>query len=116
KAICKKLKEDNNLEYKPSEIIISNGGKHSLYNALLAILNPGDEVIFSIPYWVSYPELVMIAGGVPVKIPTTEDKEFKFSSNDLDKYLTDKTKAVILNSPSNPTGSVYTKSELEEIA
>lgn len=116
KAICKKLKEDNGIEYKPSEIIVSNGGKHSLYNALLAILNPGDEVIFSIPYWVSYPELVMIAGGVPVMIPTTEDREFKFSSTDLDKYLTDKTKAVILNSPSNPTGSVYKKSELADIA
>jgi aspartate aminotransferase len=116
KAICKKLKDDNGLEYKPSEIIISNGGKHSLYNALLAILNPGDEVIFSIPYWVSYPELVMIAGGNPVMIPTSEENEFKFSSKDLDSFLTDKTKAIILNSPSNPTGSVYSKAELQDIA
>ena len=116
KAICKKLKDENGLEYKTSEIIISNGGKHSLYNALLAILNPGDEVIFSIPYWVSYPELVMIAGGNPIMIPTTEENEFKFSSKDLDSFLTDKTKAIILNSPSNPTGSVYTKAELQDIA
>lgn len=116
KAICKKLKDDNGLEYKSSEIIISNGGKHSLYNALLAILNPGDEVIISIPYWVSYPELVMIAGGNPVMIPTSEENEFKFSSKDLDSFLTDKTKAIILNSPSNPTGSVYSKAELLDIA
>lgn len=115
-AICKKLKEDNGLEYKPSEIVVSNGGKHSLYNALMAILNPGDEVIFSAPYWVSYPELVMIAGGEPVILPTTEEKEFKFSSADLDKYKTDKTKAVIINSPSNPTGSVYSRDELQDIA
>ncbi len=115
-AICKKLKADNNLDYKPSEIIVSNGGKHSLYNALMAILNPGDEVIFSIPYWVSYPELIMIAGGEPVMLQTSEDKEFKFSSKDLDTVKTDKTKAVILNSPNNPTGSVYTDEELQDIA
>ncbi|HCO18917.1 MAG TPA: aspartate aminotransferase, partial [Tissierellales bacterium] len=115
-AICKKLKEDNGLEYKPTEIVVSNGGKHSLYNALMAILNPGDEVIFSAPYWVSYPELVMIAGGEPVIIPTFEGKEFKFNSADLDKYKTDKTKALIINSPSNPTGSVYSREELQDIA
>lgn len=116
KAICKKFKDENGLEYKPSEIIISNGGKHSLYNALMAILNPGDEVIFSIPYWVSYPELVMISGGEPVLLQTSEENEFKFSSKDLDTVKTDKTKAIILNSPSNPTGAVYTREELQDIA
>ena len=116
KAICKKFKDENGLEYKPSEIIISNGGKHSLYNALMAILNPGDEVIFSIPYWVSYPELVMISGGEPVLLQTSEANEFKFSSKDLDTVKTDKTKAIILNSPSNPTGAVYTREELQDIA
>ncbi|MDY0234492.1 MAG: pyridoxal phosphate-dependent aminotransferase [Gudongella sp.] len=115
-AICKKLESDNGLIYKPSEIIISNGGKHSLYNALMAILNPDDEVMFGIPYWVSYPELVNIAGGIPVMIETIEENEFKFSSKDLEKYRTDKTKAIILNSPSNPTGAVYNKSELQDIA
>ncbi len=116
KAICKKFKDENGLDYKPSEIIVSNGGKHSLYNALMAILNPGDEVIFSIPYWVSYPELVMIAGGIPVLLETKEENEFKFSSKDLESVKTDKTKAIILNSPSNPTGAVYSKAELEDIA
>ncbi len=115
-AICKKFEIDNSLIYKPSEIIISNGGKHSLYNALMAILNPGDEVIFSVPYWVSYPELVKIAGGKPVMIKTLEEGEFKFSSKELEAHLTDKTKAIIINSPSNPTGAVYNKEELEDIA
>ena len=115
-AICEKLKRDNNLDYKSSEIIVSNGGKHSLFNALMAILNPGDEVIFSIPYWVSYPELIMIAGGEPVMLKTNEKQGFKFNSSDLDKVKTDKIKAVILNSPNNPTGSVYTKEELQDIA
>jgi len=116
KAICKKFKEDNNLEYTPSQIVVSNGGKHSIYNALMAILNPNDEVIFSIPYWVSYPEMVSIAGGTPVMIKTTEENGFKFNSNDLEKVKTEKTKAIIINSPNNPTGSVYTKEELEDIA
>lgn len=115
-AICNKFKLENNLDYNPSEIIVSNGGKHSLYNALMAILNPGDEVILSIPYWVSYPELIKIVGGEPVMIKTREENEFKFSSLDLDSVKTEKTKAIILNSPNNPTGSVYTKDELQDIA
>lgn len=115
-AICKKFELDNGLIYKPSEIIISNGGKHSLYNALMAILNDGDEVMFSIPYWVSYPELVNIAGGKPVMIKTLEENGFKFSSKELELHRTDKTKAIIINSPSNPTGAVYNKEELEDIA
>ena len=115
-AVIKKLEIDNNLIYKLSEIIISNGGKHSLFNALMAILNPGDEVMFGIPYWVSYPELVNIAGGTPVMIKTLEENNFKFSSKELEAHRTDKTKAIIINSPSNPTGAVYNKKELEDIA
>lgn len=116
KAICGKLKEDNGLEYKPSNIIVSSGAKHSIHNALMAILNPGDEVIFAVPYWVSYPELVTLADGVPVYIETKEENEFKFNVEDLNRVLTEKTKAIILNSPSNPTGAIYTKDELKAIA
>lgn len=115
-AICKKLKDDNGLEYSSENIIVSSGAKHSIYNALMAILNPGDEVIFSVPYWVSYPEMVKLADGVPVYIETLEENDFKFSVEDLKRVQTDKTKAIILNSPNNPTGSVYNKEELEEIA
>lgn len=116
KAICEKFKVDNNLDYKAENIIISNGGKHSIYNALLAILNPGDEVIIGVPYWVSYPELVNIAGGTPVYIKTKEENDFKFGVKELNDVKTDKTKAIILNSPSNPTGAIYTEEELCEIA
>lgn len=116
KAICKKLKADNGLEYKPSNIIISSGAKHSIHNALMAILNPGDEVIFAVPYWVSYPELVRLADGIPVYIETEEKNDFKFNVDDLNRVLTNKTKAIILNSPSNPTGSIYTEEELRDIA
>ncbi|MBU5254822.1 pyridoxal phosphate-dependent aminotransferase [Tissierella praeacuta] len=116
KAICAKLKKDNGLEYKTNNIIISSGAKHSIHNALMAILNPGDEVIFAVPYWVSYPELVRLADGVPVHIETKEENDFKFNIDDLNKALTNKTKAIILNSPSNPTGSIYTEEELRKIA
>ncbi|WP_353095239.1 pyridoxal phosphate-dependent aminotransferase [Tissierella praeacuta] len=116
KAICEKLKRDNGLEYKTNNIIISSGAKHSIHNALMAILNPGDEVIFAVPYWVSYPELVRLADGVPVHIETKEENDFKFNVDDLNKVLTNKTKAIILNSPSNPTGSIYTEEELRNIA
>ncbi|MGO1712868.1 MAG: pyridoxal phosphate-dependent aminotransferase, partial [Senegalia sp. (in: firmicutes)] len=115
-AICNKLKRDNNLEYSSKNIIISDGAKHSLFNALLAILNPGDEVIIPVPYWVSYPELVKLADGTPVEVKTPENNGFKYSIDDLNSALSDKTKAIILNSPSNPTGTIYTKSELEDIA
>lgn len=114
-AICRKLKAENNLEYASENIIVSNGAKHSIYNALMAILNPGDEVIFSIPYWVSYPEMVKIADGVPVYIETKEENDFKFTVKDLEKIKTKKTKAIIINSPNNPTGSVYSKEELTAI-
>lgn len=116
KAICQKFKNDNKLDYNPNNIIISNGGKHSIYNALLAILNPGDEVIVGVPYWVSYPELISIAGGVPIYIETVEDNDFKYNVADLEKVKTDRTKAIILNSPSNPTGAIYKEEELVEIA
>lgn len=116
RAICNKLKNDNNLDYNPSNIIISNGAKHSIYNALMAIINPGDEVIIGIPYWVSYPELVKLSDGVPVYIKTNEEKDFKFDINDLENVKTSKTKAIILNTPNNPTGTVYNKNELREIA
>lgn len=116
KAVCEKLKVENNLQYKPSNIIISNGAKHSIYNALMAILNPGDEVIFSVPYWVSYPDLVRIADGVPIYIETKEENEFKFNVKDLEQVQTSRTKAIIINSPNNPTGSIYSKDELKTIA
>ncbi|MEJ8553274.1 pyridoxal phosphate-dependent aminotransferase [Tepidibacter sp. Z1-5] len=115
-AICKKLKVDNELSYNPKEIIVSNGAKHSLYNIFQAICNPEDEVIISSPYWVSYPELVKMAGAKPILIECEEDNDFKYNINDLKKNITNKTKAIILNSPSNPTGSVYTLDELKEIA
>lgn len=115
-AICKKFVNDNNIEYKPSQIVISNGAKQCLYNALMAICNPQDEVIVPIPYWVSYPELVKLADGVPVYIETKEEDNFKYTKAALLNAITDKTKAIILNSPNNPTGVVYTKEELEMVA
>lgn len=115
-AICEKLKRDNNLEYDNSNILISSGAKHSIFNAFYAILNPGDEVIIPVPYWVSYPEFVKVVGGIPVLVKTTEDNGFKYTKECLESAITKKTKAIILNSPSNPTGTVYTKAELEMIA
>lgn len=116
KAVCEKLKNENGLDYKPSNIIISNGAKHSIYNSLMAILNPGDEVIIGVPYWVSYPDLVKIADGVPVFLETKEENDFKFNVDGLNSVLTKKTKAIILNSPSNPTGAIYSEEELRAIA
>lgn len=116
KAICKKLKDENGLDYEPNQIIVSNGAKHALVNAFMAILNPGDEVLIPAPFWVSYPEMVKIADGVPVIIPTKEEDEFKCSAADFEKAITPKTRALVLNSPSNPTGMVYTEEELRAIA
>lgn len=116
KSICEKLERDNNLKYKPSQIIISNGAKHSLNNALTAICNPGDEVIVPVPYWVSYPELVKLADGTPVYVETREEEGFKYNTKELLSKITSKTKAIILNSPNNPTGIMYTRDELEAIA
>lgn len=116
KAICDKFKRENGLDYTVKNIVVSNGAKHSLLNALGAILNPGDEVLFSSPYWVSYKEMVKISDGVPVIIDTREEDNFKFTAEELEAAITDKTKALILNTPSNPTGMVYSESELAAIA
>lgn len=114
-AICRKLMRDNSLEYSPANIVVSNGAKQCLVNALMTICNPGDEVIVPAPFWVSYPEMIKIADGVPVVLPTCEERHFKFTVDDLRSKITDRTKAVIMNSPSNPTGMLYTSEELREI-
>lgn len=116
KAICKKLQTENGLTYAPSQIVVSNGAKHSLTNVFGAILNPGDEVIIPAPYWVSYPEMVKLADGVPCILKTKEENNFKFTAAELSAAITSKTKALVLNSPSNPTGMVYTREELSAIA
>jgi aspartate aminotransferase len=115
-AIINKFKRDSHLTYKRSEILVSCGGKHSFYNLAQAIFDQGDEVIIPAPYWVSYPPMVALAGGTPVIVETTEKNEFKITPEDLNKALTPRTKALIINSPSNPTGSAYSKKELERIA
>jgi len=115
-AIVKKFQRDSGLSYKRSEIIVSCGGKHSFYNLAQAIFDQGDEVIIPAPYWVSYPPMVSLAGGTPVIVETTEKNAFKITPEDLKKAITPKTKALIINSPSNPTGSAYTKKDLEKIA
>jgi aspartate aminotransferase len=115
-AIIKKFQRDSGLSYKRSEVLVSCGGKHSFYNLAQAIFDQGDEVIIPAPYWVSYPPMVSLAGGSPVIAETTEKNEFKITPGDLKKTITPKTKALIINSPSNPTGSAYTKKELEKIA
>lgn len=115
-AICNKLRIENGLEYNSNEIVISNGAKHSIYNALMAICNPGDEVIIPVPYWVSYPELVKLVDAIPVFIHTDEKNQFKINVEELKNKITPKTKAIIINSPSNPTGTVYTEEELSKIA
>ena len=116
KAICAKLERDNGLTYTPEQIVVSNGAKHSLFNALQAVCNPGDEVILPAPYWVSYYELIKMAGGVPVLVHTNEESGFLASVKQLEQALTPKTKALILNSPCNPTGAVYSSGQLKEIA
>lgn len=116
KAVCAKLKRDNGLEYAPGDIVISNGAKHSLVNVFGAILNPGDEVVIPAPFWVSYPEMVKINFGVPVVLQTKEENNFKFTIDDLRAVITPKTRAIVINSPSNPTGMVYTAEELKAIA
>lgn len=115
-AICKKFKGDNGLEYNPSQIVVSTGAKQSLANTFLAILNPGDEVIVSTPYWVSYPELIKLADGKPVFVEGDEKSNYKFTKENLEKAVTAKTKAIVLNTPNNPTGTIYNKEELEVIA
>src|SRR6478672_8908673 len=114
-AVVGKFKRENNLDYKTNQIIISTGGKQVLYNALMVTLNPGDEVIVPAPYWVSYPDMVLLAGGEPVIVPTTMESGFKMKPEDLEKAITPKTKWIIFNSPSNPTGAAYTKDELKAV-
>ncbi|NLK62103.1 MAG: pyridoxal phosphate-dependent aminotransferase [Fusobacteria bacterium] len=115
-AIIEKLKKDNNISYNRENIIVSNGAKHSLFNAFTTILNPGDEVIIPQPYWVSYGEMVILCGGVPVYVQTSIDDGFAFRANLIKDKITSKTKAIILNSPNNPTGAVLEESEIRKIA
>jgi aspartate aminotransferase len=114
-AIVAKFKRENGLDYKPDEISVGTGGKQVLFNALMVTLNPGDEVIIPAPYWVSYPEIVALAGATPVAVETTMESGFKLSAEALDKAITPKTKWLILNSPSNPTGAAYTRDELKAL-
>lgn len=116
KAICEKFKRFNNLSYVPDQIVVSNGGKHSLTNIFEAILNPGDEVIIPSPYWLSYPEIVRLADGVPVYVRADKSQNYKVTAKQIADACTDKTKALIINSPNNPSGMVYNREELEEIA
>ncbi len=115
-AVCKKFESFNKLSYKTNQIVISNGGKHSLTNVFEAILNPGDEVIIPAPYWLSYPEIVKLADGIPVYVKASKEQNYKISAEQVAAACTDKTKALILNSPNNPTGVIYTRDELEAIA
>jgi aspartate aminotransferase len=115
-AIIKKFQRDSGLSYKRSEILVSCGGKHSFYNLAQAIFDQGDEVIIPAPYWVSYPPMVALANGTPVIVETTEKNEFKLTPEQLKNTISPRTKALVLNSPCNPTGSAYTKKELEKIA
>ena len=116
KAIQSKFLKDNNLNYNLDEIIVGVGGKHIIYNAMMATINPEDEVIIPAPFWVSYPDIVLLAEGKPVIVPCPEDQNFKLTADQLEKSITDKTKWLMLNSPSNPTGSLYSKQELQKLA
>lgn len=115
-AICEKFKKDNNLNYTPSQIIVSTGAKQCLSNVALAMLNPGDEVILPTPYWVSYSDITKIAGGVPVDIPTSLETHFKITPQQLEEAITPRTKMMWLSSPGNPSGVIYTREELEALA
>ncbi len=115
-AICKKLLQDNALTYAPEQITVCSGSKHALFNALLALVEEGDEVLIPAPYWVTYPELVRLAGGTPIILPTTLENEFKITAAQLNAAITPHSKLLILNSPNNPSGAVYSKSELFALA
>ncbi|BAZ51706.1 class III aminotransferase [Nostoc sp. NIES-4103] len=115
-AIARKLKTDNGLDYKPENVIVTNGGKHSLYNLIVALIDPGDEVIIPAPYWLSYPEMVTLVGGVSVIVHTDAATGYKITPDQLRKAITPKTKLFVLNSPSNPTGMVYTPDEIKALA
>lgn len=115
-CIANKLKTDNGLDYKAENVIVTNGGKHSLYNLMVALLNPGDEVIIPAPYWLSYPEMVRLADAIPVILPTTQESGYKITAAQLRAAITPKTKLLVFNSPSNPTGMVYSAAEVKAIA
>ncbi|MBA3386797.1 MAG: pyridoxal phosphate-dependent aminotransferase [Chthoniobacterales bacterium] len=115
-AIAEKLQTDNGLTYKPSQVVVSSGAKHSCYNAILATCQEGDEVLIPSPYWVSYPDMVRLAGAEPVIVPTTERNGWKMRAEDFENAMTPRTKMLILNSPNNPSGAVYTREELEKIS
>jgi aspartate aminotransferase len=115
-AICRKFKRDNNLEYKPANIVVSTGAKQSLYNIAQVMLNDGDEVILPAPYWVSYFEIIKMSGGVPVEVPTSVESDFKITPEQLEKAITPKTKMIWYSSPCNPSGSVYNREELTALA
>ena len=115
-AICKKFKRDNNLDYKPSQIVVSTGAKQSLYNIAQVMLNDGDEVILPAPYWVSYYEIIKLSGGVPVEVPTSVESDFKITPEQLEAAITPKTKMMWFSSPCNPSGSVYNREELTALA
>ena len=115
-AIVRKFKEDNGLKYAPGQIVVSCGAKSSLYHAIASLLNDGDEVLIPSPYWLTYPELVRLAGGVSVFVPAKKERDYKVTAEDLARHTTAKTKLLILNSPNNPTGAVYTREELSAIA
>ena len=114
-AVVEKLKKDNGIEFEPNQIIISNGGKHACFNAIMATCQKNDEVIIPSPYWVSYPEMVKIADAIPVFVQTTEEEEFKITPEKLEKAITPRTRLLILNSPNNPTGTVYSADELKAL-
>jgi len=115
-AICTKFKTENSIDYSPSQIIVSTGAKQSIANVILALVNEGDEVLLPAPYWVSYIELIKLAGGIPVEIPSSVENDYKVSAQDIAKAITPKSKLIIYSSPCNPSGSVFTTQELREIA
>ncbi|MEE9479922.1 MAG: pyridoxal phosphate-dependent aminotransferase, partial [Kiloniellales bacterium] len=114
-AIVEKFRRDSGLDYKPEQITVGTGGKQVLYNAFVATLDPGDEVIIPAPYWVSYPDMALLAEGTPVVVPCSENNRFKLQAGDLEAAITPKTKWVILNSPSNPSGAAYSREEMQAI-
>jgi aspartate aminotransferase len=116
KAVCEKLERENGLHYAPEQIIMTSGAKHAVFNALAALINPGDEVIIPAPYWVTYPELVKWLGGTPVFVQGSREQDFKITADQLRAACSEKTKAILINNPCNPTGSVYSRQELESLA
>ena len=115
-AIARKLNNDSQLNYSPNNVIVTNGGKHSLFNLMLALIEPGDEVIIPAPYWLSYPEMVKLAQGNPIIVDTTAETDYKITPEQLRQAITSKTKLFVLNSPSNPTGTVYNPAEIKALA